>query len=550
MNVVGVIQADLTTSPLGTASRLSEDLCGVPVLTRTVRRAGAARRLDAIVVVCPEEQYERVCGLVDTDGVEVRKFDGSDYVAANAVRVARKWSIESWRGGMGNSCFFDEHTHPALCLTIATQTGADAIVSIAAGAPLIDPQMIDDIIGHFESESENTKLVFAQSPPGLSPALFSPVLLEEIIKVGMSPGWVNSYRPDQPQRDMINVPACFRPPMAIQAACGRLTSDTRRGFELLERLLSSQHSAVSTQQSGGSAGAICRELMSIREHEPAPLPREVQIELTTEDQLSGTILRPRGDVVGRRGPLDLDILARLLEDLRQYDDSLIVLGGFGEPLLHPDFERALQLCREANVFGLAVRTNGIAMNEEVARAMCDNGVDVVQVLLDANDAEGYRGLHGVDAWDEVTRNMEVLNQIRQSRTQVNPIIAASLTKSRETIGTMESFYDRWLSFSGWAAIEGYSHHAGLLEDRRVMSMAPPQRRSCRQLRERCTVLADGCVVGCDQDFQARYVLGDLNRQSLTEIWQGNQVNALRQAHRAGEYSLHPMCEKCDEWHRP
>ncbi|MCH8913867.1 MAG: hypothetical protein IIA33_09915, partial [Planctomycetes bacterium] len=95
MNVVGVIQADLKTSPLGTASRLSEDLCGVPVLTRTVRRAHAARRLDALVVVCPEEQYEQVCALVDADGVEVRKFDGSDYVAAKAVRVARKWSIES-----------------------------------------------------------------------------------------------------------------------------------------------------------------------------------------------------------------------------------------------------------------------------------------------------------------------------------------------------------------------------------------------------------------------------------------------------------------------
>ncbi|MCH8967768.1 MAG: SPASM domain-containing protein [Planctomycetes bacterium] len=543
MNVVGVIQADLKTSPLGTASRLSEDLCGVPVLTRTVRRAHAARRLDTLVVVCPEEQYEQVCALVDADGVEVRKFDGSDYVAAKAVRVARKWSIESWRGGMGNSCFFDEHTHPALCLTIAAQTGADAIVSIAAGAPLIDPQMIDDIIDHFENESENTKLVFAQSPPGLSPALFSPVLLEEVIKVGMSPGWVNSYRPDQPQRDMINVPACFRPPMAIQAASGRLTSDTRRGFELLQRL-------AGDTNGDGSAGAICRKLMSIREHESASLPREVQVELTTEDQLSGTILRPRGDVVGRRGPLNLDILARLLENLCQYDDSLIVLGGFGEPLLHPDFEKALQLCREANVFGLAVRTNGMAMNEDVARAICDNGVDVVQVLLDANDAEGYHRVHGVDAWDDVVKNMDVLNQLRQSRTQVNPIIAASLTKSRETIGTMEAFYDRWLSFSGWAVVEGYSHHAGLLEDRRVMSMAPPQRRPCRQLRERCTVLADGRVVGCDQDFQAQYVLGDLNRQSLTEIWQGRQLNALREAHRAGAYSLHPMCEKCDEWHRP
>jgi spiro-SPASM protein len=345
---------------------------------------------------------------------------------------------------------------------------------------------------------------------------------------------------------MINLPACFRPPLAIQAASGRRTSNTRRGFELLQRLIGE----CDPKRPDESAGAICRKLGSILECEPAPLPREVLVELTTEDQLGGTTMRPRGDAVGRRGPLDLNLLTRLLEDLCQYDDSLIVLGGFGEPLLHPDFEKALQMCREAKVFGLAVRTNGMAMNEQVAQAMCDSSVDVVQVLLDANDAGAYRNLHGVDAWDEVTRNMDVLNHLRQSSAQVSPIIAASMTKARETIGTLESFYDRWLGFSGWAVVEGYSCHAGLLEDRRVMSMAPPQRRPCRQLSERCTVLADGRVVGCDQDFQGRYVLGDLNRNSLTEIWQGQELNALREAHRAGDYSLHPMCENCDEWHRP
>ncbi len=542
MKIVGIIQANLTTSPLGTASRLADKLCGVPVLTRTLRRVCSAERLDDIIVVCPAGQYEAVCKLADFQAVQVRKFDGPDYVAQSTVRVARKWAIESWRGGMGNTCFFDEHTNPALCLAVAGQFAADAVVSIAAEAPLIDPHMIDDMVGHFEKEAGTAKMVFAQCPPGLSPALFTPLLLEEVSKAGMSPGWVNSYRPDQPQRDMINVPACYRPPMSIQTATGRLTSDTRRGFELLQRL-------VGETDGDSWAETICEKLASIRSTEHLTMPREIQVELTTDDQLADTILRPRGAIVGQRGPLDGTIFQRLLEEVSEYDDTLIVLGGFGEPLLHPQFEEILRACREANIFGLAVRTNGMVLDERTSRALLEYDVDVVQVLLDANDPESYRKVHGFDGWDTVTQNMESLNQMRQSSKKINPIVVPSVVKARETFDRLEAFYDKWLCYSGWAVIEGYSCHAGLVEDRRVMSMAPPQRQPCRQLRDRCTVLSDGQVVGCDQDFQGRYVIGNLKDQSLARIWRGQRMQALRAAHRQGRYSGHPMCQMCDEWHR-
>ncbi len=543
MKVVAVIQVDLKHSPLGTASRLADDLQGVPVLTRTLRRASAARRLDEIVVTCPTEQHDQVRRLAADCRVSVLKFDGPPHAASNTVRVARKWALDSWRGGLGNTCFFDEHTHPALCLEIARQAQADAIVTLAAEAPLIDPKMIDDMVACFQEQIEMTKLVFAQAPPGLAATVFSPVLLEEVARAGMSPGWVNSYRPDQPQRDMINVPACFRPPLAVQTARGRLTSDTRRGFEQLRKLLTGAN---------GDLGAVdvVRKLAQITANEPEPWPAEVQIELTTEDQLPDTLLRPRGKIVPQRGPLNVELLQRLLGDLCQYDDVLVVLGGFGEPLLHPDFAAILRHCREAGVFGLAVRTNGLAMEQKAIQAMLDFDVDVVQVFIDAADAAGYREVQGFDGWDTVVRNMTTFDRMRRDAGKINPVLAASLTKARETFGALEPFHAHWLKFSGWAVIEGYSHHAGLMADRRVMSMAPPQRLPCRQLANRCTILANGLVVGCDRDFQGGYVVGDLNEQSLSQIWHDDRMASLRAAHRRADYSIHPMCADCEDWHRP
>lgn len=543
MKTVAVIQVDLEHSPLGTASRLADDLQGVPVLTRTLRRAAAARRLDEIVVTCPAAQHDKVRRLAADCRVSVLKFDGPPHAASDTVRVARKWALDSWRGGLGNTCFFDEHTHPALCLEIVKESRADAVVTLAPGAPLIDPQMIDDMVACFEDQIEMTKLVFAQAPPGLAATVFSPVLLEEVARVGMSPGWVNSYRPEQPQRDMINVPACFRPPLAVQTARGRLTSDTRRGFEHLTKLLAGANGDF-------SAVEVVRKFAEITASEPEPCPTEVQIELTTEDQLPDTLLRPRGKIVPQRGPLDLEVLQRLLADLCQYDDVRVVLGGFGEPLLHPDFEAVLRHCREAGVFGLAVRTNGLAMDDRAIQAMLDFDVDVVQVFVDAADADGYHQVQGFDGWDTVVRNITAFDKMRRAAGKINPVLAASLTKARETFAALEPFYGRWLNFSGWAVIEGYSHHAGLLPDRRVMSMAPPQRLPCRQLHNRCTVLSNGLVVGCDRDFRGGYIVGDLNEQSLLQIWHDDRMANLRAAHRRADYSIHPMCAACEDWHRP
>lgn len=545
MKTIAVIRADLNISPIGTASRLADEIGGTPVLTRTLRRVGSASKLDRIVVASPADQHERVRDLIDVENVDVVKFEGPEFPSLAVVRIARKWSLHSWRGGIGNSCFFDEHIHPSLCHAIAGQLGAQTVVCVAAEAPLIDPVLIDDMIEHYlhQRSMEDLRLVFAQAPPGLAATLLHTELLEELARTNLAPGWLNSYRPDQPRVDLIAKPTCFRPPLVVQQTHGRLTSDTRRGFELLTRLISSNGDDASSEE-------ICIHLNELRRVEPETFPLEVQIELTTEDQHAGTILRPRGAAVEQRSPMTTELFRKVIDEVTLYDDSLVVLGGFGEPLLHPEFADFVRICREGGVYGLAVRTNGIALNEEIAQVLLDHQVDFLQVHLDANEDAAYESLHGVDAFDEVKSNIDMLNRLREARKQPAPIVVPTLIKSKETFDDLDVFFDQWLRKTGWAVIEGYSHHAGQMPDRCVMSMAPPKRVPCRQLQQRGTVLCDGTVVGCDQDFNGRYVVGRLQEHGLAEIWSGRSFGKLRNAHRAGDYALHPLCRKCDEWHRP
>jgi hypothetical protein len=280
------------------------------------------------------------------------------------------------------------------------------------------------------------------------------------------------------------------------------------------------------------------------------LPEEVEIELTTDDPLPETALRPRGQAVGRRGPMAEAVFDRLIGELAGRDDMRVVLGGFGDPLLHPGWARCVARCREANVFGMAVRTPAVHLDAEAIRVLLEARADVINVLLDAATPETYRRVHHADHYEHVMANIQCLFEAREHARQPQPLIVCEMTKTRETMPEMEVFYDYWLEKTGCACLVGPSAYAGQWPDLAVMSMAPPKRFPCLRLFRRALVLADGRMTVCDQDFRGEHAIGSVAESSVAQLWQGEAMAAVRQSHRQATYEGMPLCAACDEWHRP
>jgi radical SAM protein with 4Fe4S-binding SPASM domain len=60
------------------------------------------------------------------------------------------------------------------------------------------------------------------------------------------------------------------------------------------------------------------------------------------------------------------------------------------------------------------------------------------------------------------------------------------------------------------------------------------------------ILWDGRVVPCCYDFDGRIILGDLNRQSIAEIWRGENYIKFREAHKTLQLDPYPICKVCDK----
>jgi hypothetical protein len=552
VKVIATIQADLKVTPLGTRSRLGDVLSGSTVLRRTVERVCGAKSVEAVYVLCPVGDREACEQMLRGTRAIVRSFDAGPSPWTGLVQTARKWSLHGWRGGIGGTTYFDEFTDIRLLCKLLDEVQADAALAVPAAAPLLDPGLMDQMIEHRRAAGDDITMTFTQAPPGIAGILLDASLVRQLAEKNIPVGWIFSYKPDDPSKDLIFQPTCCDIPAELRHAVGRLTADTDRSVERVSALLG-DHAAP-------DLATIGRWLTSREVTCTESLPREVEIELTTDDPYPEAFVRPRGTRLDARGPIDLAVVKQIVGEIIRYDDALVVLGGFGDPLRHPRFVDVLETIRSVRrdgrgLYGLAVRTAAADLTEEHVEAMISREVDILSVLLDAWTPELYGKLQSPSDpaaadLDGVLKRLDRLSDARQKRNSIKPTLVPEMTKSRDNAHELDEFHDGWLRRAGTVCISGYGHYARQLEDRSVICMAPSPRVACRRIRSRCVVLADGRVTLCDQDYNGGYAVGRIGEQSLEQLWLGQDFERVRTAHRQGRFDPTPLCASCDEWHRP
>jgi spiro-SPASM protein len=546
VKVVAAIFADFAHTFLGAPSAFLERLGERTVLEHTLRRALRIEGLARVsLVVRPRDadsaaaalrsfDLERRIDLIpDDDGLRPRR---------SLIRSARVWNLDAWRGSpLGTTCF-DEFVEPRSASRVLERYGCDALLCLDGHQPLLDPHLAQRMLAHGADQTVEARFVFTQAPPGLAGILLSREALADLLELDLPVGLLVSYRPDAPRADPIARAECARVDTAISHLAARLTADTLRSRARVA-------SAFAALGEDCDAEAVCRWVAQTESYlQPGDLPREIEIELTSQHPLPHSRLRPGN--VPARDLESLDALHDAVRQLARYDDALVVLAGHGDPLLHRNFAEACHRVRQAGAAGLAVATSLVTLTQEALDALHEAPVDLLEVKLDANRAATYGALHGRDCFAVVLENIARVQQSRVDRQCPQPIIAASLSRHNANQEEIEAFFDRWTRTTGWAVLRGYNDYAGRLPPDGLLSLCPPVREPCRRLARRMTLLADGQVPLCSQDFRPESSLGDWRRTALADLWSGFGLQAARDAHSQLRLAALPLCDTCRDWFRP
>lgn len=567
-NVVALIPTDLNLSRLGLASRITQRVAGATVLEHTLRRVGAVGPVSKIILLHPPGQdplagidreaiAKPVEAFVDPAGLWDRYRP--------MLIAARKWALSAWRGGLGNATCHDEILFATPMVAAIDRFGGESALLVGADWLLVDPLFCTMAIERHLEHPQAHQCTFTQAPPGLAGIVAGKDVLQQMAANNVNFGRMFAYNPVKPQADAIGKDVCVQIPAEVRGFAERIIYDTPASMKLIGWLadrLGSRFTGASALEIVQAAAQLDLETSD----NCAALPQQITLELTLRRPSTGPIT-PQHYVSFDRPDMPLDTALQIIQQLGQDQDTVLTLGGLGDALLHSDWDKVVQAAHEAGVLGVAIETD-LVVERPVLPRLLELPVDVLSVRLNADTAKMYQkvmeGNGQASAFAKVLENIEWLLNERNRRSAAPPEganaarmyparpglpwIVPRFVKTVDTLPDMETFFDRWMHITGHAVIESPSEGCGLMPRLAPMRMAPPKRFACRQLHRRMTVLSDGRVALCDQDWLGRGSVGDATTTPLSEIWR--VTRSLRQAHQDGQWDQLDLCKVCHEWHRP
>jgi hypothetical protein len=509
-----------------------------PALAWTLQRLTKSQHIDAITLICWDDQQQAVSEIAaEFDAHVLVKTPRTAIQSLDRISAAQRWS-DGWRGGLQSTCCFDQGFHaPFIQEALARGSTPDYILLIDPASGLVDSELIDAMITHAIAHPHR-EFFFTQAAPGLAGVLLKPTLLDRLGQANSHPGRLLAYSPDTPGLDPITNDMCVPVAPALARTAHRFTLDSDRQIHRLTAATADVNGQLITSSAQKIEAIVAAYPMSDRQ------PREVVLELTTR-RATRPIFSPATHLQLDRGDMPIESIPPILTQLAGIDDLRLTLAGVGDPLLHPHLPEILKLIADAQIPAVHVETDLLDLSDAALNALLHSRIDILTVHVPAATTAAYQRVMGIDGFARVFEN---LKRLLAARTAL-PLIVPTFTKCRENLEEMEPWYDHWLRVLGTAVITGPTDYAAQIPDHAAADMSPPRRRPCARLQTRMTLHSDGTVPSCEQDVFAKQPMGHARQEGLASTWQ-NPLQVLRDDHASNNLQSRPLCSTCKEWHRP
>jgi len=471
--------------------------------------------------------------------ISVLPCRGEDIPGREEIRKLRRLAPASWRGGWAIPFAVAEQGNPRWLLEVLQRTRRDSIIQFPPLAPFLDPLLISQMIAEAD-EHPATLARLSTAAPGIAGDVFRRPLLEDTARRGLPADYPMRFVPDRPERFLENKQVFHWFPEEISGFGARLTAESRLGISLLKGVDGFPGAGGETGPPGDWLQRLSREPEILA----GPVPREIRFQITSRTRTASPLdpVHPAERVVD----LSPELFLRACRELGEWQECRVVISG-GEPLLHPEVEQILQAARSGGAGAVVVETDGRGLDSRSLDLLCA-GADVVLVAVDARTPETYRALKGVDALDEVEGGVEMLLG-RSAAAGGWPVVAVQFRVVDGNRHELEPFFDRWYPRTSWVVVREPSDRAGQVSFSGLQPARTPDRIPCIRILDSLSVLPDGRVAACDNDFCGFHPVGDLKDSTPGQIWTGPELQGLRAAHARMEWDQHPLCSRCSDWCR-
>lgn len=291
---------------------------------------------------------------------------------------------------------------------------------------------------------------------------------------------------------------------------------------------------------------------------PLPAPWTMFIEPTNTCNFRCSYC-PTGDTdllrrVGRKNKLmNWTLFARIVDDLKAFPRKLKMVNMYkdGESLIHPKFCDMVEYLKAADVTEkIWVKTNGSLLTPELSANLVACGLDMIGISVQHVNAQGFLDIAGVRIdYEEYRAQVLTLFQMsRYSQTKISAKIADTGLTEADKQKFLDDFGDRCdfitiEGLHGWSASELKDWKLGTNQS--FDGTPRTQKIACPLVMYMMTVNSNGKISICNDDWQMAHDIGDVNTESLSDIWNGQKLRDFRLMHLEGRKHENSACHHCD-----
>jgi radical SAM protein with 4Fe4S-binding SPASM domain len=274
------------------------------------------------------------------------------------------------------------------------------------------------------------------------------------------------------------------------------------------------------------------------------VPPIIQIEPTTYCNLN-CICCPVPQMSRKRGYMDFNLFKKIIDDAAQIGVKQVDLFLHGEPLLHPCFVEMVTYIKTKKL-RVVITTNGTLFEKEKTEELLHSGLnsnDLVLFSILGYSKEVHEMVQKGVNHEKVVNNIRYMLELRKKLNLDGPKIEVVFYATPENEHEKNQYEEFWRGVVD--GVNVYRASQSFREVKKQEVKIPPRNKSCWLLWKRMCIFWNGEVTSCTSDVNGEYLLGDLKKQSIREIWNSEKMLSLKKLHKNRKFQQIPLCSHCD-----
>jgi len=240
------------------------------------------------------------------------------------------------------------------------------------------------------------------------------------------------------------------------------------------------------------------------------------------------------------GYMDFDLFKKAIDEGSENGLCSTKLHYRGEPLLHPQIVDMVRYAKEKGVIEVMFNTNATLLTEEKARGFIEAGLDKMICSIDGCTKDVYESVRTGAKFEDVLENIKRLQRLKSEMGSETPYVRVQMVDTPKNHSQIDEYVKFWGGIADQIAIEDMNDYHEKPDKEPLVS----SEFECSQLWQRLFVLWNGDIILCCCDHYSKMVLGNISKNTISEIWKSDKLQKLRQLHMDGESHKIPLCAQC------